>query len=229
MKIKFARTLAIASALSVAFAGLTAFAANVTTTTTYDYDTTTETKVTVTTNITGATANAEVAYYVCEEANNNNIVYIDQGTVKADGTCDFVFTDTKGKILSAIAKFGSNEATPSFPTFTFNEGTNRLTQATGMVTALTGDWGVALTGYDGVSFKGKVSGNVAEYGVKIITVDDQTIFFPAYGCDEATGTFVVVVDGLKAGYSAQPYTSDGTTTKLWNKVSADTDVPTVVE
>lgn len=228
MKIKFARTLAIASALSVAFAGLTAFAANVTTTTTYDYDTTTETKVTVTTNITGATANAEVAYYVCEEANNNNIVYIDQGTVKADGTCDFVFTDTKGKILSAIAKFGSNEATPSFPTFTFNEGTNRLTQATGMVTALTSDWNVALEGYE-ATFKGIVSGNVAEYGVRVQTKEGQTIFFPAYGCDATTGTFVVAVDGLTSGYTAVPYTSDGTTTKLWTTVADASATPSVIQ
>lgn len=222
MKIKFARTLAIASALSVAFAGLTAFAAvpTVETITTYDY---TSENVTVTTKIQGLAANTEVAYYVCQEADNSKIVYIDQGTfpaTAADGDSDptlrFTFSDTKADFLSAIAKFGSNStaADAKFPTFYFNEGTNVLTEDTGSNTALKSNWGISVeveptgteTNAQTISnvFKGVVSGNVKEYGV-IYTPDGSTNYrFPALGCAD-DGTYVVVLEGVTDTSKVRPY------------------------
>jgi len=220
MKIKFARTLAIASALSVAFAGLTAFAAKIPTVetiTTYDHASSAD--VTVTTTIKGLTDGTEVAYYVCDENNNNDIVYIDQATFDADVATglEFKFTDTKEDFLRAMAKFGSNEADgATFPTFIFNEGTNYLTQVTAQAEMDDTIWnkdlktaGITVTDGDvaetALAFKGKVSGAATAYGVKIVTSGavaadggSKTYYFPAYGCAE-DGTFVVIIEGYTPG------------------------------
>ncbi len=218
MKIKFARTLAIASALSVAFAGLTAFAAaaGVTTITDYDYTDTTNKNVTVTTTVTGLQPGTEVAYYVCDETTETDIVYIDQKTFPATAEGNsvvFTFSDTRSDFLRAKAKFGSNEDGATFPTFIFNDGTNYLNQDTAQATKDENNWGVPVSGEKAtllgdltgvadtaLAYKGTVTGAATEYGVKIVTTGAvagetaDTYYFPAYGCGD-DGTFVVIIEG----------------------------------
>lgn len=198
MKIKFSKVMAIVCAVSVAFAGLTAFAAapgTVVTTTNYDTFAAEGTSVSVETDIYGD-PNAEITYYV---EDSEGIVYINQKTANGEGFTDFTFTSTHGRVLSAIAKFGT-DGTAKFPTFTFVEGSNRLTNGTANVSLLDEDPGYAqnvaytVDGTNGTAayaFKAKVSGNAAEYGIMVGTEK-----FPAAGCLD-DGTFMVVIEGVE--------------------------------
>lgn len=198
MKIKFSKVLAIVCALSVAFAGLTAFAAGeVTTITTYDANNNADVDITVTSTVTGAEANKEVTYYV---NNADGIVYINQKTADENGDTSFIFKAKQGDVIRATAKFGTDAATNAFPTFTFAEGINYLTEGTATATVVSygsqayipvdenGTEGAEVTASH--SFKAKVSGAAVEYGIKI---GDN--LYPAAGCSEVDGTYMVVING----------------------------------
>ncbi len=217
MKIKFSKVMAIVCAVSVAFAGLTAFAAGeVTTITTYDANNGTDVEITVTSTVTGAEANKEVTYYVSK---GSEIVYINQKTADENGDTDFVFKAKQGNVLAATAKFGTDAATNAFPTFTFAEGINYLTEGTATATVVSygaqeytpvdenGNEGTAVTGN---VFKAKVSGAAVEYGIKI---GDN--LYPAAGCSEVDGTYMVIINGTGinlAGATVYAYAkkADGT-------------------
>lgn len=215
MKIKFSKVLAIVCAVSVAFAGLTAFAApgDVTVKTTYDvYKDSTTQPVTVEATIYGE-EDKEVTYYVSK---GDKIVYINQGTVD-NGEVSFTFTTDHTDALTATAKFGT-DGSGTFPTFTFADGNNYITQGNPHV-ALVGT-GYAQETYTkidadgadagtetGYVFKATVSGNVTEYGIK---VGDE--YFPAAGCDKETGTFMVVIkdNNYLSGKTIKAYAKNST-------------------
>ena len=194
MKIKFSKVVAIGCALCVAFAGLTAFAATVTTKTTYDHSEEVTT-IEVDTEVNGVAPGSEVTYYVSD---GTNIVYINQDTA-TNGSVTFKFNANKGAVLAATAKYGTDDAnTTNLPTFAFNEGTNFITNAPAKAEAVDGAWGVEVPAeVEGVSakavaYKAVVSGNYLEYG---ITVDG--VNYPAAGCDD-DGTYMVILDNIKA-------------------------------
>lgn len=187
MKLKFFKTLAIACVLCMAFATLTAFAADnaVTTITSYTYGS--DADMTIETTVGDVKVGDEITYYV---ENAGKIVYIDQATAEAE-TVGFTFTAAKNDVLTAVAKNGSDKGY-TFPTFTFAEGCNYLSKGTPTVTKGT-DWGVKNTAYGdetGYIFQGNVTGAVTAYGIKIGDVE-----LKAQGCDEA-GNFVIVVENM---------------------------------
>ena len=220
MKIKFSKVLAIVCAVSVAFAGLTAFAAaegTVITTTTYDAYNGTNAEITVTSQVTGA-AGKEVTYYV---SNTAGIVYINQKTADATtGETSFTFKAKQGDVLTATAKYGTDAATNAFAgtEFKFAEGVNRITNGTANVASLSKesvtyetfdadgnailDNGVAVTA-NGTAYKAIVSGNVIEYGVMV-----DGVYYPAAGCLE-DGTYMVILNGVDvAGKTVYAYAKD---------------------
>ena len=219
MKIKFSKVMAIVCALSVAFAGLTAFAAegDVTTITTYDAYNGADAEITVTSNVTGA-ANKEITYYV---SNGSKIVYINQKTADGTGATSFTFKAKQGDVLKATAKYGTDAATNAFAgtEFTFEEGVNRIENGTANVTSLsTGsvtyetfdDNGNAIVDKDdkavtasGTAYKAIVRGNVIEYGVKV-----GDVCYPAAGCLD-DGSYMVILNGVNVnGVKVYAYAKD---------------------
>ena len=204
MKLKFSKTLAIACVLCMAFATLTAFAdVTVTTITNYDYTAADTAEMEITTTVAGLEKNGEITYYV---ENADGIVYIDQATA-ASNTAEFKFTASKGAVLAATAKNGSDQGYV-FPTFEFNDGCNYLTQGTAKVTPTPNNWGVenkttenvVTTEDGGYIFHGKVSGAAKAYGLTI-TIDGAPVNLQAMGCDD-DGTFAIVVQNISATEAA---------------------------
>lgn len=201
MKIKFSRIMAIGCALSVAFAGLTAFAdVTVTTTTTYDHEPAEGvTTMRVDTEVTGLTNGTEVTYYVSKDADNTDIVYINQDTA-ADNKVSFSFTANTADVLLANARYGSDAGLSTFPTFYFNEGSNFFESTVGetpnAVDATEDDtvWGATSYGDEtetGYYYKAKLEGNATEYGIEA-----DGVRYPAAGCAE-DGTYIVVLQGFE--------------------------------
>lgn len=203
MKIKFSRIMAIGCALSVAFAGLTAFAdVSVNTITSYDYE---AANMTVTTTVSGLTDGTEVTYYVSKDAANTDIVYINQDTA-ASNKVEFSFTGAKTDILLANARYGSDAGINTFPTFYFNDGCNYLTSDTLQNEKDTVVWGTPVTaeseyGVAGYAFKGAIKGPAQAYGIE---VGGQKL--AAMGCSEA-GVYVIIVEGITEAdaQAAVPY------------------------
>lgn len=219
MKIKFSRVMAIVCALSVAFAGLTAFAAtgDVTITTTYDaYKAGTNEAVEVTAKIYGQ-KDSEVTYYV---EKNGTPVYINQYTVPDTGFATSVFKTSHNGLLSAVAKFGTDGSLDhAFPEFTFAEGTNFLTQGKAnaepmgyadMAEYTTTDANANLAN-DAKAFKAEVNGAAVEYGIVILQEGKANEYFAAAGCDDE-GQYIVVLNGVN-------YTNK--TVKAYAKTAAD--------
>ncbi len=216
MKIKFSKVMATVCALSVAFAGLTAFATenqkagNVTVTTTYDaYDNNSEATMSVTATIYGD-AGSEVTYYV-EKADDGGILYINQYTIPGSsgvGNVEAKFTTTHAGALNAVAKFGT-DGSGTFPKFKFAEGTNFLTQGDAHV-AVVGVSDITDISVEGVDlesntkcYKAKVSGAASEYGIRV-----GEDYYPAVGCSEVDGTYIVILKDINVSGDVEAYAKD---------------------
>jgi len=202
MKIKLSKTLAIALALCLTFAGFSAFAADVEIVTSYDYSEcltedgkATDADVSVTAIINNMNEGDEVTYYV---SNGDEIVYINQETAPAGGVVEFdTFTAAWDELTSSTVVFGS-DAGKSWSGFTFVPAGNYKTEGTATAAAEEAAWEVAGTedGATGVSYTAKVTGNYSEYGITV-TINGETVDLPALGCSE-DGTYTVFVGNVAA-------------------------------
>ena len=212
MKIKLSKTLAIALALCLTFAGFSAFAADVAIETSYDVDAVNAnaaTAVTVKASVKNIAEGSEVTYYV---SSSDEIVYINQETAGASGVTFPDFTAPWNKLTASTVVFGS-DADWNEGGFTFVPAGNFKTSGTANAVADEIAWGVEGTqpgadtdGADlsGVLFTAKVSGNYSEYGI-IATIDSVAVELPALGCSE-DGTYTVFVGGVTdAEITAKPY------------------------
>ena len=193
MKIKLSKTLAIALALCLTFAGFSAFAADVAIETSYDYTQAADATVTVKASVKNIAEGSEVTYYV---SNGDEIVYINQETAGASGVVFPAFTAAWDKLTASAVVFGS-DANWNEGGFTFVPAGNYKTSGTATATAQD-SWAVEARedNTDGVSFTAKVTGNYSEYGIKA-TIDGQTVELPALGCSE-DGTYTVFVGNVTA-------------------------------
>lgn len=209
MKIKLSKTLAIALALCLTFAGFSAFAADVAIETSYDYTQAADATVTVKASVKNIAEGSEVTYYVSDA---DEIVYINQETAGDSGVTFPEFTAPWNKLTASTVVFGS-DANWSEGGFTFvpagnyktsgnadatgDEDPSWMTSGTENVTLADGTVEEAVSGY---SFTAKVSGNYSEYGIKI-TLDGVDVELPALGCSEA-GSYTVFVGGITADDAA---------------------------
>lgn len=201
MKIKLSKTLAIALALCLTFAGFSAFAADVEIVTSYDYEQAADAQVSVTAKVNNIAEGSEVTYYV---SNGDDIVYINQLTADADNEVVFpTFTAAWNKLTASEVVFGS-DAGFSEGGFTFVPAGNYKTSGTATATKVDTAWAVAAvdegTGFNGYNFTATVTGNYAEYGVKLV-IDDVEVELPALGCSE-TGSYTVFVGNITADNAA---------------------------
>lgn len=204
MKIKLSKTLAIALALCLTFAGFSAFAADVEIETSYAYDQAADAQVSVKATINNMAEGDEVTYYV---SNGDEIVYINQETAPAGGVVAFdTFTAAWNKLTASTVVFGS-DAGKSWKGFTFVPAGNYKTEGTATATAVDAAWEVAGSEAEttGVNFTAKVSGNYSEYGITLTVEGEGIVDLPALGCSE-DGTYTVYVGGVTAEQvSAVPY------------------------
>ena len=207
MKIKLSKTLAIALALCLTFAGFSAFAAdaNVEIVTSYDYEQAADAQVSVTAKVNNIAEGSEVTYYVSA---GDDIVYINQATADANGVTFPTFTAAWNKLTASKVVFGS-DANWSEGDFTFVPAGNYKTNGTATATAGEGNWGVAgsYDGMTGICFTATVTGNYSEYGIRV-TQGNETVELPALGCSEEGSYTVFIgadnVDDL-AGITAEAY------------------------
>lgn len=193
MKIKLSKTLAIALALCLTFAGFSAFAADVAIETSYDYTQAADATVTVKASVKNIAEGSEVTYYVSDA---DEIVYINQETAGASGVTFPAFTAPWNKLTASTVVFGS-DANWNEGGFTFVNAGNFKSSGTANAAA-TEAWGVEAEyeGTKGVSYTAKVAGNYSEYGIKV-TIDGGTVELPALGCSE-DGTYTVYVGNVTA-------------------------------
>ena len=207
MKIKLSKTLAIALALCLTFAGFSAFAADVEIETSYAYDQAPDASVSVKATINNMAEGDEVTYYV---SNGDEIVYINQETAPAGGVVEFdTFTAAWNKLTASTVVFGS-DAGKSWSGFTFVPAGNYKTEGDATATAEGATWGIDAGPYDdmyGISFTAKVTGNYSEYGIRV-TQGGETVDLPALGCAE-DGSYTVFIgaDNTEelAGITAEAY------------------------
>ncbi len=207
MKIKLSKTLAIALALCLTFAGFSAFAADVEIVTSYDYEQAADAQVSVTAKVNNIAEGSEVTYYVSA---GDDIVYINQATADANGVTFPTFTAAWNKLTASEVVFGS-DAGFSEGGFTFVPAGNYKTSGRATATKDDTAWAVPTddeeTGFKGYSFTATVTGNYAEYGIKV-TLDGVEVELPALGCSE-TGSYTVFVaadnTGELAGITAEAY------------------------
>ena len=196
MKIKLSKTLAIALALCLTFAGFSAFAADVAIETSYDYTQAADATVTVKASVKNIAEGSEVTYYVSAK---DEIVYINQETAGASGATFPAFTAAWNKLTASTVVFGS-DANWNEGGFTFVPAGNYKTSGTANAVADEGAWAVETmleeAGTTGVSFTAQVKGNYSEYGIRV-TIDGQTVELPALGCSE-DGTYTVFVGDVTA-------------------------------
>ena len=190
MKIKLSKTLAIALALCLTFAGFSAFAADVAIETSYDYTQAADATV------KNIAEGSEVTYYVSAK---DEIVYINQETAGASGATFPAFTAPWNKLTASTVVFGS-DANWNEGGFTFVPAGNYKTSGTANAVADEEAWEVETNlqeaGTTGVSFTAQVKGNYSEYGIRV-TIDGQTVELPALGCSE-DGTYTVFVGDVTA-------------------------------
>ena len=215
MKIKLSKTLAIALALCLTFAGFSAFAADVEIVTSYDYSTclneegkATDASVSVTAKVNNIAEGSEVTYYVRA---GDEIVYINQETANADGVAAFkTFTAAWNKLTASKVVFGS-DANWSEGDFTFVPAGNYKTSGTANAVA-DAVWAQPFNELDaegnpvvGFQYTAKVKGNYSEYGIRA-TIDGVEVELPALGCSE-DGDYTVVVfgDGITSAPDAVAY------------------------
>jgi len=199
MKIKLSKTLAVVLALCLTFAGFSAFAADVEIVTSYDYTQAADAQVSVSATINNMTEGDEVTYYV---SNGDDIVYINQETAPAGGVVAFdTFTAAWNKLTASTVIFGS-DAGKSWKGFTFVPAGNYKTEGTATATKDDTAWAIEAqeAESEGYSFTATVTGNYAEYGIKI-TLDDVEVELPALGCSEA-GSYTVYVGNISADDAA---------------------------
>lgn len=206
MKIKLSKTLAIALALCLTFAGFSAFAADVEIVTSYDYEQAADAQVSVTAKVNNIAEGSEVTYYVSA---GDDIVYINQATADANGVTFPTFTAAWNKLTASKVVFGS-DAGKSWSGFTFVPAGNYKTEGTATATADKATWGINAGPYDGmsgISFTATVTGNYSEYGIRV-TQDGETVDLPALGCSEE-GSYTVFIGADNAsdleGIKAEAY------------------------
>ena len=204
MKIKLSKTLAIALALCLTFAGFSAFAADVEIVTSYDYTQAADAQVSVTSKVNGMTEGDEVTYYVSA---GDEIVYINQETAPAGGVVEFdTFSAAWNKLTASKVVFGS-DANWSEGDFTFVPAGNYKTSGSAAAAKDDTAWkivsaeevtladGTVEENVAGYSFTAKVSGNYKEYGIKITLDNAEIVSLPALGCSE-DGTYTVFVGSI---------------------------------
>lgn len=193
-----------------ALSGMSALAdVTVATTTTYDWNNKGNGNATVdvTSVVSGVVANTQVTYLVWG-GNENTIRYIDQKAANSEGKAEFGFTGKQSEIYDGtiVAKFGSNGSETVPTNFKFVEGVNRMENGTATVSTVDGYTDGTVIDVDGVSGKayyGRVSGKVAEYGIKV-TVGGDVKYFPAAG-STADGLFCVVISDLPENATVETY------------------------
>lgn len=191
-----------------ALSGMSALAADVATTTSYDWNkrTNTDAPVTVTSVVKSVPVDTQVTYLVWG-GDEKTIKYIDQKAATAEGAT-FEFTGKQSDIYSGsvVAKFGSNGTETLPKNFAFNEGVNYITSGKATVSNVAGftDGDYNADGDIGKAYCGKVSGEVAEYGVKVEQAGKDTLYFPAAGSTNE-GVFCVVISNLPDGATVSLY------------------------
>ena len=191
-----------------ALSGMSALAANVTTTTTYDWNNRDKADATVkvTSVVSGVDVDTQVTYLVWG-GDESTIKYIDQKAANAAGAT-FEFTGKQGEIYNntITAKFGSNGSYTLPKNFKFNDGVNYITAGDADVSKVAGfeDGDYNADGDTGKAYYGKVSGEVAEYGVKVEQTGKETLYFPAAGSTDE-GVFCVVISNLPSDATVSLY------------------------